>query len=76
MEEQHTIEFMLNDDVAMRILYDIANTFCCPAMGFDNGEIYYTICLTKECAIEFYDLYSWAMTEICDMDQDCGGSFI
>lgn len=76
MKAIHTIEFMLNEDVAMRILYAIAQNFCCPTMDYDNGETYFNISLSKENAIEFYDMYSWAMTEICDMDQDDGGAFI
>lgn len=77
MEAVHNIEFVIDEDVAIRVLYAISEMFCCPSIGtYEDGEVFFNIYLTREQAINFYDLYGWALVEICDMDQDDGGAFI
>lgn len=77
MKAVHNIEFVIDEDVAIRVLYAISEMFCCPSIGTDeNGEAFFNIYLTREQAINFYDLYGWTLVEICDMDQDDGGAFI
>lgn len=77
MKALHCIEFMISEDVAIRVLYAITESFACPYMGTDNhGDVFFNVCLNKEQALEFYDRFGWALIEVCDMDQEDGGSFI
>lgn len=77
MNGLHEIGFILNEDVSLRVLYAITESYCCPKMVTDNwGNCEFRIVMDKESAMDLYDRFGWAMIEVCDMDQEDGGSFI
>lgn len=77
MNPLHNIEFMLSEDVALRVLYAINENYGTPRMEVDTrADTYFIIELDKERALDLYDRFGWAMIEVCDMDQEDGGSFI
>ena len=76
-DKPHNIEFTLYPTTRLRVLQNISRIFKCPSIGIDDaGELFFNIRLCRECAQEFYNKYNWAMMEICDMDQDDGGSYL
>ena len=76
-KKNHQIRFKIRSFVSVGILEDIYYQFCTPTMVADyTGGIAFEVCLVKKEAKNFLEVYEWAFSEVCDMDQEDGGSFI
>lgn len=73
--EGHLFEFTIRKEVAIGILDDIKNWGGCSG-DIEVNRTYLINLVDKDTAKQFYYEFDWAFEELCDLDQEDGGSWI